>query len=68
MLVERLPSWVAGPAGALSIIAGISGSALVFWAVVYGSYLAAVLGGVVFLVAALLWYAADLAGSEHPLA
>ena len=68
MVAERLPRWIAGPASALSIVAAVAGSALVFWAVVYGSYLAAMLSGVAFLCAGLLWYAADLSGTDHPFA
>jgi hypothetical protein len=66
MFADRLPSWLAVPVGALGIVAAITGSGLVFWATIFGSYVAAAVGAVAFFVAALFWYVADFAASGHP--
>ncbi len=66
-MLADLPDWLARPAGALGIIAALAGSGLVFWATVFASFLAVILGGVAFLIAGLCWYAADMAATDRRL-
>lgn len=65
---DRLPSWLARPAGVLSTLVAALGSFFIFWAAATGGYWWAVWGVVCFVGAGLLWHLADYAalarGSE----
>lgn len=63
---QRIPSWVARPAAALSTLAALAGSAMILLAASTGDYWWAIWGGACFAGAALLWYLGDLAATIGP--
>ena len=60
----HIPLWMARPAAALSTLAALAGSTMLFLAAATGDYWWAVWGGVCFVGAALLWFVGDLAGAS----
>jgi hypothetical protein len=65
--LEYVPHWLAWPAGALSTLAALGASALLFHAATFAEVSSAVWGGVVFVGAAALWWVADVAAGNRPL-
>jgi hypothetical protein len=60
-ITERLPSWLAWPASALSTLAAVAGSGFVLHAAAFGSVWSAAWAAAAFATAAVLWFLADLA-------
>lgn len=67
-IVRLIPHWLAWPLNAASTLAGLTGAGLVFYGAAFGdgSLTPYVWGAVAFTVAAVLWFVADLASSNHP--
>jgi multisubunit Na+/H+ antiporter MnhE subunit len=59
---RRIPHWLAWPILALSTLIATAGALLVFYAAANGEYTPAVLAVGVYVVAAILWYLADIVG------
>lgn len=66
-VVELIPPSLAWPLSALSSLAALGASALVFHAAAFGQPTSAIWGGIVFAVAGGLWYLSDLAGANRPM-
>ena len=60
-----MPGWLAWPLTAASTLAALGGAALILAAAALGSITAAIWAGIVFLLAAGLWYAADIAQTNR---
>jgi hypothetical protein len=66
--IQYLPHWLVWPVNLLSIVSALTGAGLVFYGAGFGdgSLAAFVWGGIAFVIAALLWWVADLASSHPP--
>jgi hypothetical protein len=62
----QIPHWLALPILALSTLTAAAGALLMLYAAANGEYTPALLSVAVFAGAALLWYAADVAGHQRP--
>jgi hypothetical protein len=59
-LAERIPQWLGWPLSAASTVGAIAGAGLVFLGAATGSIAVLVWAAIIFVLAAVLWYAADI--------
>jgi hypothetical protein len=64
-VLNSIPYWLAWPAGALSTLAALGGSALVLHAAAFGVVASAVWAAVAFMGAAAFWFVADVASTNR---
>jgi hypothetical protein len=63
-----IPEWLAWPLSAASVVAAAGGAGLVFAAAAFGSVSSLVAAVACFIMAGILWYAADYAqGNREPV-
>lgn len=63
--LDQIPAAMARPLAAASTLAALVGSALMLWAVAFGSYARAGASLAVFVVAGLLWHLAEFVAEEE---
>jgi hypothetical protein len=68
-IARYIPHWLAWPVNLLSTLTALGGAALIFYGAAFadGDLKPFIWGGIVFVIAAVLWHIADMAAANRPV-